>query len=419
MWSRIRVGLGLVLLLAGIGPGRSWAHPFLQNSWRVVVEDGRLVMRASATLREVMVIQGLQPAGLTNLVLLQEAVSKHASYVASNLVIEVEGGPLPVEVLDHQLLLDAATEPEESDRYPDLTHAAYDLECLLPAGVRAVRFRHTTLRGHSYSPGIPWEPSYVLMATDRERRVLGQDVLRAGGVVALALGAVAPVGEGGGTNNGTASGGAGRESAMGGGVGAGLWGFLRQGVHHVATGYDHLLFLAALALAARTWGRLLAIVGVFTLAHSVTVTLAAMGWVRVPSAIVEPVIAGSIVWVALENVLVPRRAAGGGRLLVAFGFGLVHGLGFAGGLREVLEALPGSSLAVAIIGFCAGVELGHVAIGAPFFGLIRAVGAGKPAGDASGTGAPVAEGVTGWLRWGSVGVAAGGAWFLWAALRAV
>jgi hypothetical protein len=186
-------------------------------------------------------------------------------------------------------------------------------------------------------------------------------------------------------------------------------GFLRHGLHHVATGYDHVLFLASLTLAAASWRRLLAIIGIFTLAHSLTVTLSAMGWLSLPSWVVEPVIAGSIVFVAVQNLLAPRHAAGHGRLLVAFGFGLIHGLGFAGGLADALGTASGWSLALPIVAFCLGVELAHLAFGAPMFGILKAV-ARPPSTEPCAPAHPI-------RRVTSILVAMGGSWFLWAALR--
>ena len=93
----------------------------------------------------------------------------------------------------------------------------------------------------------------------------------------------------------------------------------------------------------------------FTLAHSITLSLAVLGVVHAPSALVEPLIAASIIWVAAENILAERRLWR--RLAVTFGFGLVHGLGFADALSPL--ALAGWSLVGALAGFNLGVELGQ------------------------------------------------------------
>jgi hydrogenase/urease accessory protein HupE len=136
---------------------------------------------------------------------------------------------------------------------------------------------------------------------------------------------------------------------------SGLAGFIRLGVEHILTGYDHLLFLLALLIGASSLWRVLGIVTAFTLAHSITLSLAALGLVHVPGSVVEPAIAASIVWVALEN-LFGRNSR---RLAVTFLFGLVHGLGFADALSQI--ALAGWPLARALVGFNVGVELGQAA----------------------------------------------------------
>lgn len=135
-------------------------------------------------------------------------------------------------------------------------------------------------------------------------------------------------------------------------------GFLRLGIEHILTGIDHLLFLAALLIGAPGLLGALAIVTAFTVAHSVTLSLASLGLLQLPGALVEPAIAASIVWVALEN-LRPQRG-GSRRWLVAFLFGLVHGFGFAGALTEL--ELSGWRLGAALLSFNLGVELGQAAV---------------------------------------------------------
>lgn len=133
--------------------------------------------------------------------------------------------------------------------------------------------------------------------------------------------------------------------------------YLGLGVEHIIGGIDHLLFLLALlALSTSLW-QTVKIVTAFTVAHSITLSLAALGLVDVPSSIVEPLIAASIVWVAVENLLAPTGA--GRRWLAAAVFGLIHGLGFASALVEV--GLPRDTLVQALIAFNLGVELGQLA----------------------------------------------------------
>jgi hypothetical protein len=108
----------------------------------------------------------------------------------------------------------------------------------------------------------------------------------------------------------------------------GVASFLSLGVHHILTGYDHLLFLFALLVVSRGFLAAAKIITAFTLAHSITLAAATLNLVNVSPRIVEPLIAASIVFVGVENLV--RRGEAKGRWLLAFAFGLVHGLGFAG-----------------------------------------------------------------------------------------
>src|SRR5207244_148941 len=108
--------------------------------------------------------------------------------------------------------------------------------------------------------------------------------------------------------------------------------FLSLGVKHILTGYDHLLFLFGLLLVAGGFFSSLGIITSFTIAHSITLAVATLQVVQIPSRIVEPLIAASIVFVGIENLLrgdIPKA-----RRMVPFGFGLIHGFGFASALRE-------------------------------------------------------------------------------------
>lgn len=162
----------------------------------------------------------------------------------------------------------------------------------------------------------------------------------------------------------------------------------REGVWHIWIGFDHVLFLLSLLLPAvlvlqrlngsRAWapvGRardafwgVLKVVTAFTVAHSITLSAAALGWVSLPSRLVESVIAASVVLAALNNV---RPLVGEGRWMVAFAFGLVHGFGFASVLADL--GLPEQALLLALLGFNVGVELGQLAIVCVFLPVAYAV----------------------------------------------
>ncbi|WP_446220134.1 HupE/UreJ family protein [Micromonospora sp. IBHARD004] len=133
--------------------------------------------------------------------------------------------------------------------------------------------------------------------------------------------------------------------------------FVRLGAEHLLFGLDHVLFLLALLLGAKRLRDVVEVATAFTVAHSVTLVLAAIGWVSVPGWIVEPLIALSIAFVALDNLLSPRTSH---RLPVAFGFGLLHGLGFAGAL-SVDGPLSASTLAD-LVSFNVGIELAQLTI---------------------------------------------------------
>ena len=142
------------------------------------------------------------------------------------------------------------------------------------------------------------------------------------------------------------------------------------GVEHILTGYDHLAFLLALLLAGGSLRSNTKIITSFTVAHSLTLGLATLGVLNISAALVEPVIAASIVFVGLENLFRRRLAA---RWLVTFMFGLVHGLGFASALRELGIGSVDHRLeqaAIPLLSFNLGVELAQIAIAALVLPLV-------------------------------------------------
>jgi hydrogenase/urease accessory protein HupE len=154
--------------------------------------------------------------------------------------------------------------------------------------------------------------------------------------------------------------------------------FFYQGIHHILTGYDHLLFIIALVLAATTFCDLIKVVTAFTIAHTITLSLAAFNLVSLPQRVVEPLISASIVFVALQNVFWPSRARGWSRLGAAFFFGLFHGLGFAGGLLEAMREMQTGTMVLAILALSIGIELGHQMVVLPLLGFLKAVRRSQP-----------------------------------------
>ncbi len=135
--------------------------------------------------------------------------------------------------------------------------------------------------------------------------------------------------------------------------------FLLSGIYHIFAGPDHILFIVGLLLLGGTMMRLLTIVTAFTIAHSITLSLAALDLVNPPERLIEAAIALSIVYVGIDNLMVGKTDRDV-RTWIAFFFGLVHGFGFAGVLREF--GLPRQALGWSLFSFNFGVEVGQICI---------------------------------------------------------
>jgi len=147
--------------------------------------------------------------------------------------------------------------------------------------------------------------------------------------------------------------------------------FVALGFRHILGGYDHLLFLIALLLGVRRLRSVIATVTAFTAAHSITLSFAVLGFVAAPPALIEPLIAASIVFVGIENLMrvcsfrLKAEATPviyGSRWKLSFAFGLVHGFGFAGALRDLSAADQLGSIAIPLGCFNAGVEAGQILV---------------------------------------------------------
>lgn len=163
--------------------------------------------------------------------------------------------------------------------------------------------------------------------------------------------------------------------------------FLGEGVKHILTGFDHLLFIAGLHVLATRFSQMFKIATAFTVAHSLTLALSALSIVSLPTALTEALIALTIVWVALENgamLLVEARPDSPisekliritgtmeNRWKIAFAFGLIHGFGFSTLLRHLM---PRESIVAPLLGFNLGVEAGQLALVALAFPLILWLG---------------------------------------------
>jgi hydrogenase/urease accessory protein HupE len=133
--------------------------------------------------------------------------------------------------------------------------------------------------------------------------------------------------------------------------------FIISGFEHIAIGFDHIAFLIAVIVLGRTFWPLFKVITAFTIAHSITLTLAVLNVVTIPTTVIEPLIALSIVYVAMENFFVADIKR---RYWLTFIFGLIHGFGFASVLRDF--GLPQDGLIWALASFNVGVEIGQLVI---------------------------------------------------------
>jgi hydrogenase/urease accessory protein HupE len=145
-----------------------------------------------------------------------------------------------------------------------------------------------------------------------------------------------------------------------------FWGFLPLGVEHILLGFDHLAFLFALLITGGTMREAAKIITSFTIAHSITLALATLEVIVIPAKVVEPLIAASIIYVGVENIL---RGKSERRWLLTFAFGLIHGFGFASALRD-LGVGAGVKAIAPLLSFNLGVEIGQVAVAALVLPLI-------------------------------------------------
>lgn len=136
--------------------------------------------------------------------------------------------------------------------------------------------------------------------------------------------------------------------------------FFKLGIEHILTGYDHLLFLFALLAVTHSFWSAFKIITFFTIAHSFTLALAGLNLIELPSSLVEPFIALTIVYVSIENMIRGENVTG--RHWLTFGFGLIHGFGFAGVLKEMDISAGTSGILIPLFSFNLGIEFGQIAV---------------------------------------------------------
>ncbi len=363
------------------------AHPVAQGAMEIAVRADRIEIRARVSNEEAFVAEafgGKSDARTT----LSEAWQRHGGYLLRHLEVRADGFLLEGR-------LSVVTPPAQ--KTPE-ARIVYDLEFPLPAGRRnpsVLELQQNVLREFTFAPGNPWEASYVVRFCQPDGTSRDGLLFTSRQPLKLACNGNAPASKAAPALDRRAMAGA----------------FIRHGIAHILGGYDHLLFVAGLVLAVRSLVDLVKVVTAFTVAHTLTLALAALDLVRVPSRVVEPVIAASIVFVALQNMLSPAHSRGWMRLAVAFGFGLFHGLGFAGGLLAAMEGMAGVAMFTAIAAFSFGVELGHQMVALPLFVVLKI---GRSAAGKDAKPEWIFNGVS---RLGSGAIAAAGVVYFVTALR--
>jgi hypothetical protein len=338
-----RALLALVLLCMGVA---AWAHKPSDSYLAITVEGGKLSGRWDIALRDLDFAIGLDADGDGNITW-GELRARHADIAAfaiARLALQADGQACSIEA-----------DAQQVDEHTDGAYTVLPLLIRCPQPPRTLGVQYT-------------------LFADLDPQHRGLLNLKAEGATRTAiLGPQAP-----------------RQQFELGAPASGwtqLLDYLREGVWHIWIGFDHILFLLSLLLpavgvwlwtrpaadarAAQRWEPVpsfapafwdvLRIVTAFTVAHSITLSLAALGLVSLPSRLVESSIAASVVLAALNNVWPLFH---GRRWMVAFVFGLIHGFGFASVLADL--GLPQGALALALLGFNLGVELGQLAIVAAF-----------------------------------------------------
>ena len=366
----------------------AWAHPVAQGAMDITVSDDHVYIHARVSLEEALVAEALNHRTNDKSGSMQDVYSRHAEYLLGHLYLASD---------DVQLVgtIAAITPPNKNTMTSSI---GYDLEFAIPTSTKRPRTfvaRQNVLNEFVFAPGNRWEASYIVRISQLRHSTRETLLFTSRQPLKFTRDSTASTGEGGLSLSQWAT----------------FSAFVRYGIAHILGGYDHLLFIAGLVIALGTFWDLLKIVTAFTVAHTITLTLAVLDVFRLSSRVVEPMIAASIVIVALQNLTTPHHAGGRARLVVAFGFGLFHGLGFAGGLLEAMEEMAGVMVVSAIAAFSIGVEVGHQLVSLPLFALMKMTGSQKLSRSDP-------ERIRLWaLRGGSTAIGAAGMVYLIAALR--
>jgi hypothetical protein len=358
------------------------AHPVAQGSMDLTVYPDHIELLARISPEEVFVT-GLNDPGLPANATTRDLLQRHGDYVLRHLVLSLDGQPLPGRVIETPAALDP-----KSPRA--LLPYTFSFACDGHPAPRELALREDLMNEIMYAVGNRWEASFfVRLAASGGSFDSGHLLTSRQPVLLDARPVTHPA--------------------------ANRWplvaDYFQHGIWHILTGWDHLLFVSALVLAVTSLWDLVKVIAAFTLAHTITLTLAVLDIVRLPEYIVEPIISASIIFVAVQNTMRPQSAHGATRLGVAFFFGLFHGLGFAGGLLDAMHNLTGWSVFLAIAAFSVGVEVGHQAVVLPVYFTLQAA--------RRIPGVPAARQVVPRFarRYGSILIAAAGCYYLHEALH--
>lgn len=384
------------LLLLGLPVRPARAHPLAQGMVDVSITRQRISVLVTVSAEEVLIAAaaaGQAQAPLT------DKIARHGDYLLAHLALDADGRRQRGQV---------ERRPDAGDEvwtyaltYPlvnPLVNPPVDpLVHPVPSGagpVARVALSQDVLGEVGVAWGGPWEAAYLVDVAQEgrppgpPRLLVARDTLTFDCDWSGAAPAPPSFGEG-----------------------ARLLGdYLRQGIFHILRGYDHLLFVAGLLLAAATIQDLVKVVVAFTVAHATTLTLCVLRVIQVRRQVIEPLIAASIVAVALQNVLAPRSSRRAPRLAIAFLFGLFHGCGFASGAMEAMQGYAGWRIGLVVVAFSLGVEIGHQIVVIPAFLLLGRLRRALQARGAPGAMARV-------QRYGSVVIGIAGSWYLWSSLR--
>jgi hypothetical protein len=335
------------------------AHPIAENAIDVVVGPDRIVVDARISSEELFVVATIGDLSPTE-EQLQKAVEAHGAYVLNHLQIQADGKPLDGTA---KWIADAAQSGADDAAGPSMY--VYRLEYPLAQPPQEIHVEQDFLRENKR-----WTAPCELRMRQSNHAEFQSSLLLRGKTATLDCTWTADTRPADAASIHTE---------------VQPWptfcAYMGHGIQHILTGYDHLLFVTGLVLAATSLWDLLKVVTAFTVAHSLTLVLSVFNIVHLSEHVVEPMIAASIVFVAVQNMFWPERSTGWTRLAVAFGFGLFHGLGFAGGLMDAMSEMPNVAVWLALVGFSLGVEIGHQIVVIPSFTtlqLMKNCGAREP-----------------------------------------